>query len=398
MSQRIRRLLALCIFPFLFLAAASPAGADIEITDIGMTWAKTHIESLVIRGIVQPRPDGTFRPNDEITRAEFAQMAHAAFSPAPKQDVVLTDVQDHPHRRSILALARAGVLINENSSRFLPDQSLTRAELFHALIHLLDLGGLMWSSSSNPFNDVDDDHFAYHAIQTAHRLQLLPPYIYDTFLPALPATRAEAAAAIDQALMLGIQSGLLDDVHPTTRTVTVVSGQDRIEVQVDADIPVFRNGQPSVLANIQAGDAVRVISDRFGTVQLIIASGVDVPDQSAADQGDGIRGYITPSDLRAILTGDWTYVRQSVKDKLADELVQQGIGEEEAMAVVERDWNQLQKWGQSIVVSLIQSRLGVSETLAHGIVNGDWTSVKEQLVEEEVVDRIIEEWLLTLNV
>ncbi|WP_274361874.1 S-layer homology domain-containing protein [Paenibacillus thermotolerans] len=52
--------------------------AAIALTDIEKHWAKGAIVSAVKRGIVKGYPDGTFKPNASVTRAEFIKMLSVA--------------------------------------------------------------------------------------------------------------------------------------------------------------------------------------------------------------------------------------------------------------------------------------------------------------------------------
>ena len=51
----------------------------VNLTDIKNHWAQKNIEELVALGAVAGCPDGTFKPDNTITRAEFATMLVKAF-------------------------------------------------------------------------------------------------------------------------------------------------------------------------------------------------------------------------------------------------------------------------------------------------------------------------------
>lgn len=51
-------------------------GAEKELTDINDHWAKSNIEYLIEKGAISGYPDGTFRPNNTISRAEFVAIAY----------------------------------------------------------------------------------------------------------------------------------------------------------------------------------------------------------------------------------------------------------------------------------------------------------------------------------
>jgi len=64
-----------------------------DLTGIGGHWAREYTIKLYRLGIVSGYPDGTFRPDAEITRGEFSVMAARAFSlvaPAAPAQVLAT--------------------------------------------------------------------------------------------------------------------------------------------------------------------------------------------------------------------------------------------------------------------------------------------------------------------
>lgn len=61
------------------VAAALPAwAASPALTDLTGHWARTQVEAGIAAGYVSGYPDGTFRPNAQITRAEFTKLLTAA--------------------------------------------------------------------------------------------------------------------------------------------------------------------------------------------------------------------------------------------------------------------------------------------------------------------------------
>ena len=70
-------------FISLMLAAVMLSGLMITanaagLSDITHHWAKSYIETAVQRGYVTGYDDGTFRPNQPVTRAEFCKMLNNA--------------------------------------------------------------------------------------------------------------------------------------------------------------------------------------------------------------------------------------------------------------------------------------------------------------------------------
>ncbi len=106
-------------------------------------WAKKEIETVLKLGIAKGYPDGSFRPDQPITKAEFVTMLIDAGWVEPvlegKQPVfkdVGPESWDYP---SIETAAAAGILEGEGSpeSYFEPDQAVTRAEMADMTGHLM---------------------------------------------------------------------------------------------------------------------------------------------------------------------------------------------------------------------------------------------------------------------
>src|SRR5690606_27712073 len=116
--------------------AVAPA---FPLADVEPNWARESIQRLVEAGVAQGYPDGTFRPDQPIPRAQFAQMAARAFQLEPGPDFVFADAQDHPARRELAMLVSYGALAAERDTTIAPEKPLTRAEAARALVALLGL-------------------------------------------------------------------------------------------------------------------------------------------------------------------------------------------------------------------------------------------------------------------
>lgn len=104
-------------------------------------WAKDAVLSAALKGIIRGYPDGTFRPNDPVTRAEMSIMAAiAAGLPARTGPVAaaFTDLaQDHWAAPYIYAFVESGHLQGFQDGTFRPNGQATRAEFVTLLANLL---------------------------------------------------------------------------------------------------------------------------------------------------------------------------------------------------------------------------------------------------------------------
>lgn len=125
------------------LAILIVAGCAFAFPDVNEThWAAKQITELGERGIVVGYPDGTFQPDENVTRAEFASMAIKALGQediSVAQPVNFTDVTPEFWAYSAIQKALYFELIayNESSKTFRPDDTVSRAEAISMAVNAL---------------------------------------------------------------------------------------------------------------------------------------------------------------------------------------------------------------------------------------------------------------------
>ena len=91
-------------------------------------WFNTAVSTMASLGMIKGYPDGTFGPNDPITRAEFAAIA-ARFDPSEVSGVAaFTDIAGHWSEPEVSKAAANGWVNGYTDNSFKPDQNITRAE------------------------------------------------------------------------------------------------------------------------------------------------------------------------------------------------------------------------------------------------------------------------------
>lgn len=182
------------------VAGFLPAQAKPAVSDLQGHWAKIHIETMLERGIMGGYPDGLFRPDNPITREEFAAVLARAkglketrgglpcFGDVAPEDWSYTYVQ---------ALSQAGVLHPEDyGTRFGPQTPITRQEIAVMLVRaagfekeVVKKGSLTVFSDSMP-----DWSKGYVTVALNHGL--IAGYDDGAFRPGTCATRAEAGLMV----------------------------------------------------------------------------------------------------------------------------------------------------------------------------------------------------------
>lgn len=177
--------------------------------DIQTHWSKDCIQQLVDRAIVRGYPDGSFKPDNLVTRAEFAVLLTKAFpNTAPiRNAIAFKDVPaNHWAQAAIQAATRGGFFSGYPDGTFKPSLPIPRVQVLVALA-----SGLQIPSHPNP-NEVlpqylDDaaavPNYARRAVASTLQRRLVVNYPQvRRFNPEFNASRGEVAALLCRALEL----------------------------------------------------------------------------------------------------------------------------------------------------------------------------------------------------
>lgn len=182
----------------------TPGGTNTVFADVQGHWAQQYIQALASKAIITGFPDSTFKPNDPVTRAQFAAIVLKAFAPAPKNPAVnFSDVRSNYWAYSaIQSAARGGFVAGFPGGTFKPDLKIPRVQALVALSNGLAFGsgdtGLL-----SKFQDASSiPSYATGSIAAATQRQIVVNYpTVGQLNPNRDATRAEVAAFIYQALV-----------------------------------------------------------------------------------------------------------------------------------------------------------------------------------------------------
>lgn len=123
-------------------------------------WYSNYIGFEESQNIIIGYQDGTFRPEINITRAEFAMMiTRFAKLNTANADIPFTDTDGHWASAQIAACYEAGYIKGYGDNTFLPDNYITRAEAVAIINRVTGRKGI--KDFENPFTDVAESHWAY---------------------------------------------------------------------------------------------------------------------------------------------------------------------------------------------------------------------------------------------
>jgi len=160
-------------------------------------WAKIYIDYLATKGIIGGYTNGTFKPEGLISRAEFAKIAVIAGGYTLSTTSTTSSFSDvassHWALKYIETAKNQGIIGGYADGTFKPDEKITRAELAKIVV---GAGKFTINKTGTAFPDVAADHWAYDYIMTAKNLSIIGGYPDGTFGPSKNATRAEASKMV----------------------------------------------------------------------------------------------------------------------------------------------------------------------------------------------------------
>lgn len=178
---------------------STPPTATLTVTggwfpDLQGHWAQSLISTLLEKGIVSGYPDGTFKPDQPITRAEFSAILCRALGISPSESGSnFPDLQGHWAEKYVTPLVEKGFIKGYPDGTFGPDQLIKRSEIAAIMARAMTLPPLIGKPT---FSDIDTTHWAFGFVEAAASKGLIKGYPDGTFRPENSATRAEACAIV----------------------------------------------------------------------------------------------------------------------------------------------------------------------------------------------------------
>ncbi|WP_373541089.1 S-layer homology domain-containing protein [Chamaesiphon sp.] len=245
-------------------APATPATNQVaQASDVAGNWAEPFIRVLVERGIIAGYPDGTYRPDQAITRAEFAALINKAFTLEPTR--AARKFKDVPNRfwaADVIQKAyQSGFLAGYPNGTFAPNQNIIRIQSLVSLVN----GSRLEPSGNLDLNSVFGDaaqvpSYGQNALIAATQRCVAVSVEYDSsrlpggnFGPNTVATRADVAAYVHQVLVGSGRLTALDPSSPANKYiascpqgvyVTSITGTPTPPTPVTADEAISRLSLP----------------------------------------------------------------------------------------------------------------------------------------------------------
>jgi hypothetical protein len=256
-------------------------------------WAKGFIQELAERQVLTGFPDGSFRPDEPVTRAQFAAMLKQAFNRNPVRNAVnFSDVpSDYWAAPAIRDAYSRNFMSGYPENTFRPGEYIPRAQVLVALAN--GLGYTPANSVGNTLQAFSDatsiPDWARNSVAAATEKKIVVNYPNAQFLnPSRPATRAEVAAFIYQALVSAGDATALNSPY--------VVGQAAVQIPMGTAIPTRYDQAEKIYLSMEEPDPVPVTLaiDRnivSSTGKVLIPAGSEVSGEFRVTPNRGARFF-----------------------------------------------------------------------------------------------------------
>lgn len=223
-------------------------------------WARDFIRELASRRVLGGFPDGSFRPDEPVTRAQFAAMLRQAFNRASVRNPVrFTDVPtDYWAAAAINEAYIDGWMSGFPEGDFRPEQNISRAQVIVALSNGLGYTpAAAVNTTLQVYNDVTAiPDWARNSIAAATEKRMVVNYPSTQALnPNRTATRAEVAALLYQAL---VSTGQVAGINSPYIVGQTSSTNTAVQIPEGTSIPTRYDGARKILLSFKEPDPVPV--------------------------------------------------------------------------------------------------------------------------------------------
>lgn len=160
-------------------------------SDISGHESKAQIMELVSRGILDGYPDGTFRPDNYVTRAEFAKILVTALGIEINDTPSFSDTAEHWASPYINTVAHLGIIEGYDAMTFGPDEYIQREQMAAVVTRLANLEGEFGEQAFLDRQMISQ--WALEYVDAACGTGLMEGFPDNTFRPDVFVKRAEAA-------------------------------------------------------------------------------------------------------------------------------------------------------------------------------------------------------------
>lgn len=231
----VKTALSALIITIILVFPMNSYSSGLTLRDINGHWAEDHIKELVLKGVINGYPDGSFKPEEFISKAAFIKVLITSLELEIKKDTVFVDTLNHWANGYIGAGIEAGIIVPDeyDDLKYNPHDYITRLEMAKMITralgkedeaHSVDVDSLEFVD----IEEVEDNLRGYMYI--VNEEVIITGYPDGRFGPGDNATRAQTAVVIIRMLQTANQKPMTIAVFGTDERATEIPRSDIIMV------------------------------------------------------------------------------------------------------------------------------------------------------------------------
>lgn len=235
----MKRKIILCVLGIILIFSTSALAENNIPNDISGHWAEDSINILTSAGLISGYPDGSFKPDAAITRAEFITIVNRLFGFNTMSEVgIYNDIKASDwYYKEIQYAKTQGYVSGYPGNYFKPNELITREQAAVMLTKALNESGN--NASQNNFSDSQAiSSWAAQSINVMSEKKLISGYPDGEFKPLKSMTRAEAVSVLKAVIEYRAQS-------------LVISENNSIEITDNQSKPSDTDGKTATLSELK---------------------------------------------------------------------------------------------------------------------------------------------------
>src|SRR5659263_9723 len=304
MTNTKKRIAILTILCMMFTLMPSTVSA-VNASDISGHWAQTTIQSWTDNNLIKGYPDGTFKLDNNITRAEFITLVNGAFGYTKTAPISFTDVGQNAWYASAIAVAvEAGYISGYPDGTMRPDNPISREEAATIIMKINKLTEN--ADAASKFTDANTLVWSKGAVGAVKFAGIMIGYPDGSFQPKNYIKRGEAVFALDKSLTFSKNNMIYDkvgtygpatgDLQITGNVIVQVKGTVLQNMVISGDLIIDHNvGEGNVtLKNVTIKGETKIYGGGVNSIIVI----------------DSTLGKVTVSkvdgEIRIVISGNTT--------------------------------------------------------------------------------------------
>ncbi|AGB40419.1 putative S-layer protein [Halobacteroides halobius DSM 5150] len=361
-------------------------------------WALKYISPLLDKGIMYVYQNGAFKPDQPITRGEFAYSLAKILQLQPAATSKMTDISNHPAKGYISALVKKEIITGYPDNTFRPHRKITRAEIITMLGRTLQLDDEQKKITVNSiyYSDLSKDHWAYNLIAVSTKLGIINGYPNNEFRPDNYVTRAESAKLLAKLASLKTVTGKVVATYPISNFIKIKVNNKVKTIKVADSSLIGRNNRKIGLKEMLVSDNIFVIINPQNEIIYLKAYGLIKKEDVAKKVSNMTDGLLNTDQIIAISNQNWDAVVPSLRQKLTMSLLNQGLTAQEVHTILNKDWDKLEKLGKARLIEAIALNTNISPKLIKAAANKNWDKAKK-LAEVTAINGLLNQFMTNSN-